>query len=114
MIQGEWKDCTIDITTSDTLSSECDLGRAYETLLIVIPTITAASISVKAAEKAGGTYQDLYITSTNDATEKKPLSTSGTGGITWAVPIGGFQFIKLLSSNAQADDRAFRVCGIRS
>lgn len=114
MLQGEWKDCTITIATSTTLSAEVDLGRAYDTLLIVIPTITSAAISVKVAEKSGGTFQDLYITSTNDGDDDQPITTAGTGGITWVVPIGGFEFIKLLSSQAQAANRTFRVCGIRS
>ncbi|MBM3120292.1 MAG: hypothetical protein FJ006_12255 [Chloroflexi bacterium] len=113
MIQGEWKNCVITVGTSATLSAEVNLGRAYDTLLVVIPTITAASVSVRVAEKTGGTFQDLYITSTNDGDDKQPITTSGTGGITWVVPLGGFQFIKLLSSQNQASNRTFRVCGVR-
>jgi len=113
MIQGTWKDCIITIATSTTLSAAVDLGRVYDTLLVVIPTITAASISVRVSESLAGTYQNLYITSTNDADDDQPITTSGTGGITWVVPLGGFQYIKLLSSQAQEANRTFRVCGVR-
>lgn len=115
MIKGEWKDCTITIATSATLSAAVDLGRPYDTLLVIMPaTITAASISVRVAESLAGTYQNLYITSMADGDDDQPITTSGTGGITWIVPLGGFQYIKLLSSQNQGANRTFRVCGVRS
>uniref|UniRef100_A0A6M3JXH6 Uncharacterized protein n=1 Tax=viral metagenome TaxID=1070528 RepID=A0A6M3JXH6_9ZZZZ len=114
MIQGEWKNCTVTIATNDQLSAAVDLGRAYDTLLIVIPTITSSTVNVRVSENAAGTYQDLYITATSDGDDDKPITTAGTGGITWVVPIGGFQFIKLYCGSAQAANRTFRVCGVRS
>jgi len=112
MIQGTWQDATIEINGTE--SAEVNLGRAYDTLLIVIPTIDSAQISLQVAEKAGGTFQDLYITNTS-GDDNQPITTAGTGGITWSVPIGGFQFIKIKASVAQSGGaRTFRVCGIRS
>jgi hypothetical protein len=113
MLQGEWKNCTI--AKDGTLSAEVDLARAYEKLMVVIPTIDEASISVKVSEKSGGTFQDLYLTSLTDGDDDKAITTAGVGGITWTVYIGGFQFIKLLASAAQTTAAVtFRVCGIRS
>lgn len=114
MLVGEWKNATITITSDDDLSAEVDLGRPYDTLLIVIPTITSSTVSVKVAEKSGGTFQDLYITATSDGDDDQPITTAGTGGITWIVPIGGFQFIKIATGAGQAANRTFRVCGVRA
>lgn len=112
MIYGEWKNA---ITAKDgTTSAEVNLGRPYETLMVIIPTIDEASISVQVAEKTGGTFQDLYITSLSDADDDQAITTAGTGGITWTVPIGGFQFIKIKTSAAQTTAAVtFRVCGVR-
>ena len=113
MIQGTWMDAVITIATSDVLSAEVDLKRAYETLLIVIPTITSAQVSVQVAEKTGGTYQDVYVTE-GDGSSAQLKSDLGTGAITWVTPIGGFQYIKIKTSAAQAANRTFRVCGTRT
>ncbi|MBM3120434.1 MAG: hypothetical protein FJ006_12990 [Chloroflexi bacterium] len=113
MIQGEWKDAVIE--KDGTVSAEVDLGRAYDTLIVIIPTIDEASVNVQVAEKTGGTFQDLYLTSLTDGDDDKPITTAGTGGATWTVPIGGFQFIKIKTSAAQTTAAVtFRVCGVRS
>ena len=112
MIIGQWLTATIAI--NGTLSDEVDLGRPYDTLLVVIPAIDSAQVNVKVAEKKGGTFQDVHITE-SDGSSAVVKSDLGTGGITWVIPLGGFQFIKLQTSAAQAGDaRSFRVCGCRS
>ena len=112
MIIGQWKTATIAL--NGTLSGEVDLGRPYDTLLIIIPIIDSAQINVKAAEKTGETFQDVYITE-GDGTSAVVQTDIGTGGITWVIPLGGFQFIKVQTSAAQTGGaREFRVCGCRS
>lgn len=111
MIHGEWKTATIAL--NGTLSAEVDIGRQYERLLIVIPTIDSAQISLQVAEKTGGIFQDLHTTDAGG--NKQVITVSITGGITWEAPLGGFQFIKVKASAAQAGGaRSFRLCGVRS
>lgn len=112
MLQGEWKTATI--AKDGTTSGEVDLGRAYQRLMVVVPTIDSATISILVAEKAGGTFQNLYLASLTDGDDDQPITTAGTGGFTWSVPIGGFQFIKIKAGAAQTTAaRTFRVCGVR-
>ena len=112
MIIGQWKTATIAL--NGILSGEVDLGRPYDTLLMAIPTIDSAQVNIKVAEKIGGTFQDVHITE-GDGTSAVVKTDIGTGGITWVVPLGGFQFIKVQTSAAQTGGaRVFRVCGCRS
>jgi len=103
-VYGEWKDAVITIATDDDLTPEVDLGRDYEFLDIVIPTITSAEISLEVADKTGGTFQALGDGISTDAT---------TGGYTTVFNLYGFQFIKVKTSAAQAANRTFKVRGWR-
>lgn len=121
MIIGEWKTATIPQYVASplepgTLSAEVDLGRAYETLLTVIPTLDSAVVNILAAEKTAGTFQNVCVTDQADGSNSKVITTpAGTGAFTWVVPIGGVQFIKVQTDAAQTSAaRAFRVCGVRS
>jgi hypothetical protein len=105
MIVGEWKNALIDVLVDNDLTAEVDLGRPYEVLLVVIPTIDSANVSFQVSEKSGGTYQDLG---------QNQIIAAGTGAFTTAIKLGGFQYIKIKTSAAQTADRTFRVCGVRS
>ena len=50
-LYGSWKAATIAI--SGTSSAEVDLGRDYEWLQIIIPTIPSANISFQVSAKTG-------------------------------------------------------------
>jgi len=114
MIHGAWVTGTI-ATGGGTLSGIIDLGRPYDTVIIEIPTIDTASITIRGAEAAGSSFYDLYITDPADGGNNKLISASGTGGITWVAPIGGFQYLKLFASGAQTTGtRTFYLCGVRS
>ncbi len=116
MIHGEWKTALIDIDVDDTKSAEVDLGRAYETLMMVVPTRTVScQITIEVAEKTGGTFQEIYATDPADGGDNKVISAAGTGAFTWVVPLGGFQYIKVkLSASQTGADQTFRVMGVRS
>ena len=116
MLQGTWKTALLDISVDDDLTSEVDLDRAWETLLIVAPTRTVSSqITIEVSEKTGGTFQDVYITDPADGGDNKVISAAGTAAFSWVVPLGGFQFIKIkLSASQTGADQTYRVCGIRS
>jgi hypothetical protein len=115
MIHGSWVTATIGATPAVT-SGEVDLGRPYETAVVVCPALTtSATVSFTVAEKTGGTFQALYMTdpaSGNNIQVKSGAFTSAN--FTWVVPIGGFQFIKVVLSAAQAAGKTFRIMGIRS
>ncbi len=110
MIFGSFVDCTI---TSGTTSAATDLGRPYEWMAIIMPaSLSNGTITVQGSETSGGTYTTLYITNPTDGTNEPLTSSATTGSITWVVPIGGFQFIKLVSGASQTA-KTFRVRGIR-
>ena len=102
-VYGAWKAATIADT--DTSSDEVDLGRDYKWVQIIIPTIKSANISFTVAEKTGGTFQALGSGS--------QVITASTGAFTTVATIGGFQFIKVVSSVAQDAERLIRVRGSR-
>jgi hypothetical protein len=112
MLIGSFKDCTI--ADEGTVSGAVDLGRPYETLLIVVPAIDSATLAVQGSETLGGTYTNLYVTNPADGSNKQVKSGATTGGLTWVAPIGGFQFIKLVAGSAQTTAAViFRICGVR-
>jgi hypothetical protein len=103
-LYGQWKDVTI--ADEGTLSAECDLGDNYEFLNIYIPTIDSANISLYVSDKLGGTYYPLGL-STN-------VFAAGTGGLMTTFELGGYQFIKILSSATQSTAAVtFSVRGYR-
>ena len=110
MILGSWKTATI--AASGTLSGAVDLGRDYEFLEVILPTITSAVISVNVSDTSGGTYQALVHTSPTAVGHFVPGTTAGTGGLTALYRLGGFQHVKLLSGATQAAERAFTIRGM--
>lgn len=116
MIHGSWKTALIDVSEDADLTAEVDLGRPYDMLVVVCPALAvSATVSLMVAEKTGGTYQDLYLVK-SDGTNTQILSSAYTTVVfTWAVPIGGFQYIKVkLSAEQTGADKTFRVMGVRS
>lgn len=111
MIGSPWKSVLIDVSEDAKNSEECNLGNPYAELLIIVPTITTAQISIQVAKVSGGTFQDLYTTDPADGGNNKLISASGAGGFTWRIPFG-FQFLKIVSSADQGEDRTFAVQGI--
>jgi len=114
MIVGSWVDAIITIAVNNVLTPEVDLGRPWDTLLIAVPAIDSSQVTIQVAEKTGGTFQTLYVTDPADGGDNKVISALGTGGLTWVIPLGGFQFIKVATSAAQTANRTFRVCGVRA
>lgn len=100
-VYGEWLAATL---TNSTTSAEVDLGRSYDFLEIIIPTLdTAATIKIQTAEKTGDTAVDLGDGIT---------TASGTHGYHDVFKLGGWQFIKVVASVSQTSV-AIRVRGMR-
>jgi len=115
MIIGSWQAATI--AQSAQVSSEVDLGRPYETMLISFPDLTNdTKITVKVGEKSGAVAYELH--SFDYATGQNKVISIRSGSLAQffaQVPIGGFQFITIYTSNAAPSGGwAIRVCGVRS
>lgn len=109
---GGWKDCQIDVSDSTTLSDEVDLGHDFNHVLVCIPTITAAQISVQVAKGSGATYYPVYDFLDIDAdTDVLQATASATTSKAIIFKVGSTRYIKLLSSQAQGADRDFLVKG---
>ena len=121
-MEGEWKDCLIDIDRTPTefagddvlkYSSLVDLGRAYERLAIIVPaTVTAGELLIYVQERApiATVPALLHVVNTDTAyTVTLAASTCFTcDGIT------GIRYLRLYSATDQGQDVTFRVCGVRS
>ena len=103
--QGEWQDATI--ASGGTSTDEINLAMRCDFMEVQIPTLTSCTIKVQTAEDKGGTYRDLgdgvtTRTTTGNFHAKCPLGT------------GGWQWVKIVVSAAQASAVTFRVQGGRS
>ena len=102
-LYGDWLPATI--AAGGKSSAEINLGDDFEWVQIFIPAIDSANISFTVSETAGGTFQALGSGS--------QVITATTGGFTTVATIGGFQFIKVVSSETQDSERLIRVRGSR-
>ena len=100
-IYGSWKAATI--ASSGTSSAEVNLGRDYEYLQIQIPTLTSGTIKLQTAELTGGTFLDLGDVVTTE---------TGTHNYHDVFLLGGWQYIKVVSSVTQGAERLIRVRGM--
>jgi len=115
MITGQWKTVTIGATPATT-SAEVDLGRQYETVMVVCPALTtSATVAIQGAVATGGTFQNIHLTDPITGDNLQVISAAfTTANFTWIAPIGAIQYIKLVLSAAQAAEKTFYVCGVRS
>lgn len=103
MINSPWKNATI--ISGSALSDIVDLGLHYDTLLVIIPTLTSSNLTLYVSDTQDGTYVALGNTLT---------VTAGTGGFADIWELGGYQFLKIGTSAGQAANRTFKVAGVRS
>lgn len=102
-VYGQWLAATID--EDGTTSDEVDLGRSYDFLEIQIPTLISGTIKIQVAEATNGTYYDLGDGIT---------TASSTHNFADVFKLGGWQFIKVVSSVTQTgSDKSIRVRGMR-
>lgn len=100
-IYGQWLAATIPINT--VTSAAVDLGRKYDLLAIQIPTVTSCTLKLTVSEILGGTYDDLGEGVTTD-------TTTGSYFDVWK--LGGWRYIKVVSSATQLAERLIRVQGM--
>jgi len=97
----------IDISEDDDLSAAIDLDPSHEWqgfdfVKIMIPAMTAANLSLMGCLSIDGTFADIA------ASESIPVTTSARAD---TLKLGGFRFIKIKTSVAQAADRTFSLQG---
>ena len=127
MYQSQWLNATIDIDRStqfagddvDRYTSIVDLGSDYESLVIIVPALDAAStIAVFVQELAAVATVPIALHAKRDADETTSaqwLTTSGAGSFAITCnALGCFRYIRIKTSANQAADRTFRVRGVRS
>ena len=101
-IYGNWLPATI--LDGQTDSAVVDLGRDYDFLEIQIPALTSCTIKIQVAEKTNSTYRDLGDGVTTSV---------GTHNYHDVFNLGGWQFIKVISSVVQSSGDEIRVRGMR-
>jgi hypothetical protein len=101
-----WQDATVVKDANPALSGAVNLGKDYEYVQIIIPTLDSSNVSLYVCETVDGTYVPLGL-STN-------VFAAATGGLAETFKLGGYQFIKILCSAVQTTaTRTFRVRGYR-
>lgn len=107
---GAWKTATV--AKDGTESGEVDLGRDFEKVLVIIPTIDSATVTVEIVKDEGGTAYDMNQLDADATGSFASATTAGTGGIACIFPCGA-QFIKILCGAAQTTAaRTFYVRGL--
>jgi hypothetical protein len=109
MIHGSWATCAC---AAGTTSTECDLGRVYEKVCVLLPTLSSQTIKVQGAKETGATAYDLYTYNPADGHVDQMITESGNGGYYCIFPIGGFQYIKFVCSSTLTG--TFYCRGVRS
>ena len=106
-IYGAWVSAVIAL--NGTVSAAANLGRDYEYVQIIIPAQDSATIGLQVGTDPTGTmtltYQTLGIGSNATA--------ATTGSVTTTLELGGFQYVKVVSSATQTAARTYYLRGYR-
>lgn len=119
---GQWKTALIDIDRAvdgfagddvDQYSELVDLGWEYEYLIVEVPTITSATVSIVGQRGSAITTVPLPIHILDDDATGSFLhaTTAGTTSLYVIFRIGGLRYIRILAAGNQAADRTFYVRG---
>jgi hypothetical protein len=101
-LYGRW--ISADIASGQTSTDVIDLQTDYEFIQIILPTLTPCKLKVQVSDLPSGTFQDLG---------QGVVTEETTGGKTSVWRIGGFQFVKIVSSAPQAAKRTIKLRGMR-
>ena len=121
---GQWKTALIDIDRAtefvgddvDRYSKLVDLGEAYDKLIIALPTLTSAAITVYVQEdEAVATVPKVvHYFKPDSAATAAWATTAGTGDIVVVcLYLGGHRWVRLNAGANQAADRSIRICGTK-
>lgn len=106
---------TASMASGETLTSEVDLGQAFDQVIVGIPTMASGTdVLIQIAGSSGGTYRNLYHEPSVGSTT--PTKVQINSSVTQAyVPfsVGGSQYIKMeLSTAMTATSAQFDIVGL--
>jgi len=99
-----WQTATITTTTSTTVSDAVNLQNNCEFMQVILPALTSCSVSVHVCDTSGGTYVALGNGVATGTT---------TGSYSTTFKLGGYQYIKIVTSAAQGVNRSIKVRGFK-
>lgn len=112
---GNWLTVTIDISVSVTDSLAVNLGGCFKELMILAAAsaLTSGKISPEVS-KDGTNFYPVYVTDPASGNDNILIqTTANTGAFVWIVPIGGAEWIKIISDTTQtSSDKTLYVRGI--
>jgi len=130
MIGGEWKTCLIDIDRSseftgddvDQYSKLVNLGRIYDKIMIIVPTIDSSALNLYAQRNdSSATVPTIvhhgYMYDASGAgnvwTTAAWSTTAGTGAYAIECNCVCAQYIRIRATTNQTADRTLYVMGVR-
>jgi hypothetical protein len=129
MIESEWKSVLLDYDRSateftgddvDQFSALCDLGKAYDSVTIFVPTIDSSTIGIW-VQRVASTATVPVAWHHGQVTGETPAfgtaafaTTASTGSYVINIPLPGIQYLRIRCNSNQTADRTFLVRGIRS
>jgi hypothetical protein len=96
---------TATIAISGTESGEVDLKSSCDLVRVQLPTLTSCQVYVKVALNTGGTFQEL-----GDGSNRTDTTT---GAYSTTFKLGGWRYVKICTSAAQAAARTIELQGMR-
>lgn len=101
---------------ADQYSKLISLDKPYDRLVIDIPTIDSATVTVYAQpdDSVLTVPVAIHYRQTSDNATAAMSTTASTGGLRITFDVGLVQFLRLKTSQNQTADRVFYVTGIRS
>jgi len=115
-VESKW--LTATIAKGGTTTNAIDLGESYKQLLVLMPAVDSAYVTVHIAKEVNGTYFPLWQIAFDDSGDvfmDKPVVTATFTTATHALifNIGGIRFFKIVASASQTTaERIFYVKGI--
>jgi hypothetical protein len=129
MIESAWKTVLLDYNRAateftgddvDQFSALCDLGKAYDSVTIIVPAIDSSTIGVW-VQMVASTATVPVVWHHGQVTGATPAwgtaayaTTASTGSYAINIPIPGVQYLRIRCNTNQTADRTFYVRGIRS
>lgn len=100
------------MSSAGTTSAEVNLGRNWEKVYLVVPSLTSNSqIHIKASESAGGTFRRICHPAINSSTVSTPNDFAiGSAATNRMVPIpNGFQYLKVETTATVDSGQTFTI-----
>ena len=96
MLASKWFSALLDVSVDANATEEVDLGKNFEFLTVVIPTLTQSSkLEAQIAMKSGGTFYPVWHWDADAAGDFLGQTTSITTTRAITFRIGGAQYIKI-------------------